>query len=99
LTDSSWPLDADPLDQKKRLVKENQHLIGTAIVFHETQKLDEFPIISASTTEDISQNQTPSDLSSDDLDISNPIFLDTQHSMIYLFSGESVIYDLSRFGS
>lgn len=91
-----WPNDNDSLTQKKRPRKEDQQHIGTVIVFHGTQKLDVFPIVPTGTTGDLSQNQTPPAVFPNDLDISNPLFIDSQHVMIRLSSGESLIYDLPR---
>lgn len=89
------PNNNDALDQKKRPMKEDQQHIGTAIVFHGTQKLDELPVVPTGTTGDLSQ--TPPAIFFNDLDISNPLFIDSQHVMILLSSGESLVYDLSQF--
>ena len=78
-------------------MKEDQQHIGTAIVFHGTQKLDEFLIVPTGTTGGFSQNQTPPAVFSNDLDVSNPLFIDSQHVMIRPSSGESQVYDISKF--
>lgn len=94
---TSWWADDNTLGNfDRRPAKGGKREIGTVMVFHQTQKRGEFPLILTVPAGYLPQDlKTPDSFTQETLYLSNPTFVDMRHIKIVLPTGEAQIYDLS----
>src|SRR6266849_2802472 len=107
---TSWWVDENAHSYGTQPAKEGKReKLGALMVFRQTQPLGEIPLIvtvpagyrlpSVLASGFFSQETKTPDSSPEEWGhLSDPVFLDADHIMIRLPSGESQIHDLSRFG-
>lgn len=106
-----WWIDEDVQQSGNYSAKEGKReQLGALMVFHQTQLLGEIPLIVTVTASYRPPSILASGFFSRETEIpdpspeewghlSDPVFLDADHIMIRLPSGESQIHDLSMFGN
>lgn len=105
---TDWWENEDTLGHDGHLTRETKKEIGAIVVFHQTQILGEIPLRlpipsryqppNVSAPGFFSQETKASHSFPEGSEyIVDPVFLDTQHMMIRLPSGESQVHDLSGF--
>jgi hypothetical protein len=95
---TSWWADEDTLESYNKPGKGGKREIGAAMVFQGTNYLGEIPLIVTVAAGYLPPGiRTIEGIPHDMVYVSDPVFLDADHIIVRLPSGESQIHDLSRF--
>lgn len=95
---SSWWVDEDTIEHFYRPRKGGKREIGGVMVFRRTQQVNEIPLTVTVPAGYLPPGLQSSEGTAEEVKyISDPVFIDAHHLLVRLPSGESQVYDLSKF--